>query len=281
MRIGIDTYSYHRLLGEVRPGEREPGGRLAGGTLGALAECRCLGVDGASLETCFLDPPARLDAGALTAAAGGLELTIAWGHPHGLAFGADPSAERDLLEWIGLAPRLGARLVRLVAAGPRFRGAEPVRDQIARTAPPLRRAAAAARSAGVALAIENHADLTAAEMLRLIEAVGDDVLGVCLDTANALRVGDDPAAAARDLAPHVRQVHLKDCAPGWDDPVAGPASVPYGTGVVPLGEVLDAVAAGGSGGLVCVELGHLGAGDVDERRMVADAVRWLRERRAG
>ncbi|MDX6525904.1 MAG: hypothetical protein QOI43_1415, partial [Gaiellales bacterium] len=28
--------------------------------------------------------------------------------------------------------------------------------------------------------------------------------------------------------------------------------------------------------LICVELGHLGAGPVDERALVADAVAWLR-----
>ena len=48
-----------------------------------------------------------------------------------------------------------------------------------------------------------------------------------------------------------------------------------------LHHVLDALAAAGFGGLVCVELGHLGADEVNERRMIADAVRWLRERGAG
>ena len=37
-------------------------------------------------------------------------------------------------------------------------------------------------------------------------------LAVCLDTANALRVGDDPVALAHATASRVAMVHLKDVA---------------------------------------------------------------------
>jgi 3-oxoisoapionate decarboxylase len=243
-----------------------------------LAECHLLGVDGVSLETCFLGPPVRLDAAAIRAAADDLELILAWGHLDGLAFGADPGALTELLAWIALAPRLGCSLVRLVVASPRLRPAALTEDHLRPTWAALRAALDAARRADVVLAVENHADLTADELAGLLDRVGDDRLGVCLDTANALRVGDDPVEAARLLAPRVRQVHLKDCAPDWDDPVTGPVSVPYGSGAVPVAAVLDAL--GALPGLVCVELGHLGPGEVDERAMVADGVRWLRSRAA-
>ena len=94
MRIGIDSYSYHRLLGEVRPGETEPGGRWRPDD--AIAHARALGVDGVSLETCFLDRDAPIDAGPL-------ELVIAWGHRHGLEYGANPTALDDLLAWLDRA----------------------------------------------------------------------------------------------------------------------------------------------------------------------------------
>ena len=80
MRIGIDSYSYHRLLGELRAGEEDPGNRLLNGGTAVIAEARALGVDGASLETCFLQPPAALDPEALRAAAGPIELVLAWQH---------------------------------------------------------------------------------------------------------------------------------------------------------------------------------------------------------
>jgi hypothetical protein len=68
-------------------------------------------------------------------------------------------------------------------------------------------------------------------------------------------------------------VHLKDCeAPNGGDPVAGPRSVPFGEGVVPLREVLGVLPADA---LVCVEIAQLGPGD-DERRLVRQGVDWLR-----
>src|SRR5260370_39977422 len=83
MRIGIDSYSYHRLLGEIRPGETEPPERWNAGDV--IDHARTLGVDGVSLETCFLDRDSVIDPG-------GLELVIAWGHRHGLEDGGEPPA---------------------------------------------------------------------------------------------------------------------------------------------------------------------------------------------
>ncbi len=275
MRVGVDSYCYHRLLGEIRPGEDDPGQRFARGTLDAIAHCRQLGVDAVSLETCFLDPVDSLDVGELRGEAGPLQLVLAWGHPDGLGFGEIAGALDDLVRWIGLAPRLPCSLVRLVVGSPRLRGHDVVHDQIARTVAPLRAAARAASAAGLELAVENHADLTAAELCELLERVGDPVVGVCLDTANALRVGDDPLDAAMVLAPWVRMLHLKDCERP-DGSATGPRSVPYGQGVVQLEAVLGAVALNDP--LTCVELGHLGGGPVDERQLVADCAAWLRAR---
>jgi sugar phosphate isomerase/epimerase len=275
MRVAVDSYSYHRLLGEIRPGEDDPGERFLHGSLDAVEHCRRLGVDGISLETCFLEHPGALDLERLRAAAGPLELVLAWGHPDGLGFGEIPGALDDLLRWISLAPRVPCTLVRLVVGSPRVRRDGHVGEQIARIVAPLREAARGAAAAGVGLAVENHADLRASELCELLERVADPVVGVCLDTANALRVGDDPLDAAMVLAPWVRMLHLKDCeAP--DGSPTGPRSVPYGRGVVPLAAVLEAVRA--TDPLTCVELGHLGSGPVDELALVADGVAWLRAR---
>ena len=220
-------------------------------------------------------PRDRLDLGALADEAGPLELTLAWGHPDGLGFAEIPGALDDLLRWIAFAPRMSVSLVRLVVGSPRLRRDGDVHEQIARTVAPLQEAARAARAAAVELAVENHADLRAAELCDLLERVGDPVVGVCFDTANALRVGDDPLDAAMVLAPWVRMLHLKDCETP-DGSATGPRSVPYGQGIVPLDAVLDAVSA--TDPLTCVELGHLGGGPVDERALVADGVAWLRAR---
>jgi len=277
VRIGIDSYSYHRLLGELRAGEVPAAERFAAGDLDPIREARALGVDGVSLETCFLKPPDRLDTAALAGAAGPLEVVFAWGAPNGLAFGHDEAALPALHAWLTLAASLGHRVMRIVVGGPSLRGREPVADQLERVAPPLSEAARLAETAGVTLALENHGDLTAGELDSLLGRVGSPALGVCFDAANALRVGDDPVAAVHLLLPAIHMVHLRDSGPPEGvDPVAGPPSVPYGTGVVPIDGVLRALAAGGFDGLVCAEVAQVAPG-VDERVLVAEYVGWLRE----
>lgn len=283
MRIGIDSYSYHRLLGEIRPGESDPGMRLPD----APALVRAMAEDGAellSLETVFLDPPGMLDSDALLAASAGTEIALAWGHPLGLEWGSRADQLASLVAWIGVAPRLGARLVRCVAAGPAL-AAVPLRPRLENTVAALREAVAEARRSGVVLAIENHADVDQRELEAILDAVPD--LMVCLDTANAVRVGDDPVALARSVAERVAMIHLKDVAqPSPADGLVGPPSVAYGMGIIDLQGVLAAVPARGIP--VCVELGHLGNGnsngngngDVDERALVRQCVAWLRQRRA-
>jgi sugar phosphate isomerase/epimerase len=274
VRIGVDSYSYHRLLGEIRPGEEDPGERLPDGGAAVVQEARRLGLDGVSLETCYLDPPAALALDPLRAAAGGMELVLAWGAPNGLELGASEAGLRDLLEWIDVAASLQCRTMRIVVAGPTLR--YRVADELENAVPPLRTASSKARSLDLDLALENHGDLTAREISELLAAVGDPALRVCFDTANALRVGDDPLEAARLLAPAVAMAHLKDCEPldPDADPVAGPRSVPYGTGVIPLEAILRLIPAEA---LVCIEIAQLGPG-ADERALVADSVGWLRAR---
>lgn len=281
MRIGIDSYSYHRLLGEVRPGEQPVAERLEDGGAAVLAEARTLGVDGVSLETCYLGPSGRRLARELAGAAGGLELAFSWGAPNGLEFGASAEALRDLLAWIDAAAAAATRTLRIVAAGPALRGREPAEAQLRRTVEPLRIAAREAARCDVELALENHGDLTAAQIEELLAALDGQPVGVCFDTANALRVGDDVVEAATLLGPRVRMVHLKDVEPvtADTDAVAGPRSVRYGSGVVPLEDVLGILRGSGFDGLVCVEVAQLAPGD-DERTLVADSVAWLRERLA-
>ena len=277
-RIGIDSYSYHRLLGEIRPGEEAPARAFRRGTVDAIGHARSLSADGISLETCFLESPRTVDADALREAAGPLELVLAWGHPHGLEFGSNAAALRNLIEWLEAAGRIGCSLVRCVAASPRFRDGPLDSGLIAGTAAALASATVVARGLGLRLALENHGDLSAEELVEVLDRVDDDALGVCFDTANALRVGDDPVEAARRLSPWTRLVHLKDVEPleHAADRTAGPCSVPYGEGVVPIGNVLRVLEDAGFAGLVCVEVGQVASG-IDELELVERCVDWLRD----
>jgi len=273
LRIGVDSYSYHRLLGEVRPGETAPADRLADGGLAVLAELRPLALDAVSLQTCYL-PADAAAVEELRAEAAPMELTLAWGAPNGLELGASAPALEDLFRWIRLAADAGCETLRIVAGGPALR---PRSDEWPDAVEPLRAAAERARDVGVTLALENHGDLTADQLTALLAAVDDEAVQVCFDSANAARVGDNVLTAARRLAPAVRMVHLKDIEPveAASAAVAGPCSVPFGDGVIPLEELLRIFARSEPAPAIFVELGQLRPG-ADERQLVAQAVAWLR-----
>ena len=77
----------------------------------------------------------------------------------------------------------------------------------------LREATKIAADQGVILAMENHIDFTARELLQLIEEVGSANFGVNFDTGNALRLFEDPVEEAKLLAPYIHATHIKDLSP--------------------------------------------------------------------
>lgn len=274
MRIGVDSYSYHRLLGEVRPGEDPSTNARFAGSQDVVADAGRLGLDVVALETVFLDDPAPATIRALGSRAG-LELALSHGHPDGLRYGTDPAALTELLAWIDVAAATGIGLVRTVAGGPRSRREIVGGERFPGTVRALEVAARRACEAGVRLCLENHADLDLTEFEDVLDAL-DGRVGVCLDTGNWERVGVDAGEAARRLAARVDALHVKDTAGPWSDPVAGPRSVALGTGVLPLESILDVVLAASPEAAVLVELAHLGAVGADELALVEQGVGWLR-----
>ncbi len=111
----------------------------------------------------------------------------------------------------------------------------------------LRKLAPVARDHGVHLNMETHDEITSFEILRLIEAVGEDCMGAVLDTANGLQRGEHPVFAAKRLAPFVRQTHIKDAyvarAPGGLDFQTRAC----GEGIVDFGQILPILAAANPG----------------------------------
>lgn len=66
------------------------------------------------------------------------------------------------------------------------------------------------REHGSRIDLETHGDVTTFELVRLVEDVGDDIAGICLDTANVLCQAEDPVLAARRAAPYTHLTHTKD-----------------------------------------------------------------------
>jgi sugar phosphate isomerase/epimerase len=128
-------------------------------------------------------------------------------------------------------------------ANDRFRTDVTWQEQLRGIETVLTKLAPAARANDVHLNMETHDEITSFEILRLIEAVGEDCVGVVFDTANGLQRGEHPVFAARRLAPHIRQTHIKDAyvarAPGGLDFQTRPC----GEGIVDFGAILPILAA--------------------------------------
>jgi sugar phosphate isomerase/epimerase len=201
---------------------------------------------------------------------------LSWGHPYGLEYGASAAAEQDAVAWIALAAELGHRRMRITIAHPHLR-TDDGWSQARQSVPALRRLAEVASGYGIVLGVENHADVTAAQLLWLLTEVASPALGVCLDTANAVRVGDDPLLAAELLAPWVIAAHVKDIASEPWHARSGPRSVPLGTGSLPVAQVVDLLREAADDCWYLVELAQLGDRQVDEESWIARDIRWLRE----
>jgi sugar phosphate isomerase/epimerase len=84
-----------------------------------------------------------------------------------------------------------------------------MRDQIAGGIATLRALRGMAEDHGVAVVIHTSFN-TAREYTQIMEAVDSPFVGLCLDTANAFLVFEDPVEFARQVAPWVKSTHLKD-----------------------------------------------------------------------
>lgn len=192
-----------------------------------------LGLDGVFFRTAF-DLDASADPGVFAEAAQtardlGLYLEIGFGkvNPYNIAEDEAPRrlGEGDYVRGFELVVR------RLAAAGchevwadlanwqrdewglfaiDRFRTDAPWPDQLAATARLLHKLRPILLEHGTHLNIETHEEVTTFELVRLVEEVGPDVLGITFDSANVAICGELPNDAVRRVAPYVRQTHLRD-----------------------------------------------------------------------
>jgi 3-oxoisoapionate decarboxylase len=96
-------------------------------------------------------------------------------------------------------------------------GGDPERPQIEMHLDNMVKAVRGIRSrivdSGVKLAWENHGgDVQAREMKNAIEAIGTDVIGVCLDSGNPVWMLEDPHLTFETLIPYTLTSHVRDSA---------------------------------------------------------------------
>ena len=258
MKVGIDSYCYHRFFGEVYPDQAPPGKPM--NMMDFLKRAKELEVDGVSLESCFFpsfdakwlaDPKRQLDEYRV-------DRVYAWGHPDGLERGSNQEAYKDMIANIPRAKAIGADVMRVVGSSLMFRH-EPHGPQIEALIAMFKDAVKVAETYGVKLAVENHIDFTADEILQLLKGVNSEYLGLNFDTGNFLRLLDDPVKRMEKLAPYVYATHVKDLLP---DKNASPADwfffagVPVGKGLIDNQKLAEYLQNAGFKGFLAVEIDH-------------------------
>ena len=279
MKVGIDSYCYHRYFGEVYPEQKEPPRRW---TLeDFLDRAKQLEVNGVSLESCFI--PQREDPGYLSSIKErlddyGFDRVYAWGHPDGLEGGKNESEYGEMVKSFEHAKQVGAKVMRVVGSSLMFRF-EDHQEQIRRLTKRFKEAAKVASDYGIKMAVENHIDFTSDEIPQLLEAVDSPYLGLNFDTGNFLRLLDDPIKGMEKLATHTLATHIKDlkinknaAADDW----YFFSTTPVGDGVVDNLKLAQLLKDADYQGFLAMEIDFLHPDYEDEDAAVEQSVKELR-----
>jgi sugar phosphate isomerase/epimerase len=108
----------------------------------------------------------------------------------------------NIERFFAIAQILGSPILRVVIDS---KGHEPDITEICDLLLPF---APKFKSANIKLAIENHDRLTCAEFNEIIDRLGSDWVGICLDTVNG--AVEAPNTVVPALAPRAINVHMKD-----------------------------------------------------------------------
>jgi hypothetical protein len=92
--------------------------------------------------------------------------------------------------------------------------------------------------AGARLAVENHKDFRADELIDLLKRLGSRQVGVCVDTGNSIALLEDPMAVVEAYAPLAFSTHLKDMGVQEYENGFLLAEVPFGSGFLDMKRIV-------------------------------------------
>ena len=154
----------------------------------------------------------------------------------------DQSALERFEAQLRAAAETGAAVVRCVLLPGRryeqFRSAEQFRQALQRAEKSLQLAEPVARKHRVRLAVENHKDLRSQELLAILQRLGSQQVGVCVDTGNSIALLEDPLETVEALAPLAAAVHLKDMDVREHPAGFLLAEVPLGEGILDMPRIV-------------------------------------------
>jgi sugar phosphate isomerase/epimerase len=124
------------------------------------------------------------------------------------------TAEEHLALGVRVAKALGAPSIRVVLGGRDDRKTDGgIEARIDDTVKVLKAVKSRAMDAGIQVAMENHAgDMHSLELIHLIEEAGKELVGVNLDSGNAVWTMEDPLVNLQTLGPYTLTTSLRDTA---------------------------------------------------------------------
>jgi sugar phosphate isomerase/epimerase len=282
MKLGLDSYSFHRFFGETTRWETPS--EIKWSLTDFLDFVSRTNLDVASLETCYLGDPKKFDLDAIKSwrKATGKEVVFTWGHPAGLNGGINTVAFQDAFEFLRVAHELNMPQMRIVL-GNHFNFEEDINERKNRLKPMIVELLAEAEKFNILISIENHADFRTKVLYDFICEINHPLLGMCFDFSNCLRVGDSPIEFLRNSDLNkIFMVHVKDVKKLPEDvsPIGWWPTVEWGTGDVGTKECLHYLQGNKFNSLLLVEISNLYHG-LDEISVVNHAISFLENNLVG
>jgi sugar phosphate isomerase/epimerase len=192
MQLGISSFTYTWAIGVPgHPPDRpltavELLDKAAGLGLSLVQVCDNLPLDRL--------PPAELDAFERRAAELGIGVEVG---TRGIDVGR-------LRTYLRLAERFQSPILRTITDTADHRPSEDEVVEILKSAMPD------FEQAGIRLALENHDRFKVQTLVRILERIGSDYVGICLDTANSFGALEGPDVVVAALGRWAVNVHVKD-----------------------------------------------------------------------
>jgi 3-oxoisoapionate decarboxylase len=155
-----------------------------------------------------------------------------------LEVGARKLTPHHLAQYLDIASYFSSPLLRFVIDGDHY---EPGNAEVVGL---LKEVVPELRERNIILGIENHDRFRAQELADIMEQVGDDRVGICLDCVNSMGAGEGLEWVARILAPYTVNLHIKDFSIARFPHQMGFTirGTPAGTGMLNLPWLLDLLA---------------------------------------
>jgi len=156
---------------------------------------------------------------------------------------ADESAVMRFTAEVQTAQAAGATIMRTAMLGGRryeiFNTAQEFEAFAAKSWKSLTLAEPILKKHGVRLAIENHKDWLIPELLRIVQKISSEYVGICIDTGNSIALLEGPLAVVEAYAPFAISTHVKDMGVAQYEHGFLLSEVPLGAGFLDLARMIQ------------------------------------------